>query len=72
MYNEASAEVMYNYLSNHMDGLYFSGQDPPIYYPGVPYTAIIDMETGELALKDGTAQMSTSAILTYTEMLAED
>jgi hypothetical protein len=40
--------------------------------PQYPYTAIIDLENGEVVLKDGTGSMSTGAIVGYVEMLNED
>jgi len=67
---ESAAEYLYDYLS----GSYFTGQLPPpdAPVPQYPYTAIIDLETGEVKLVDGTAFMTTSAILAYVEILNND
>ncbi len=63
-----------NYLSKYFDGMFFSGSMPTPTIPieGVPFVAIIDMQTGELVLRDLTAQINAQAILVYAEMLNED
>jgi hypothetical protein len=69
--SELSIQNAYNYLSGYLDGSYFTGHLPPADapVPQYPYTAIIDLETGEVALKDGQMSMSTSAILAYVDIL---
>lgn len=72
--SEAPITTAYNYLSQYLQGSYFTGQLPPpdVSFPGFPFTAIIDLETGEAALVDGTMPMSTGAIVTYVESLNND
>ena len=63
-----------DYLFDYLDGSYFTGMLPPADapVPAFPFTAIIDLETGEVALKDGSIFMTTGAILAYVEMLNND
>ena len=72
MYQPASPDVAHGYLADYMDGSFFTGTQPPISILGVPFTAIIDMENGELVLKDESMMMPTATILAYTEMLYEE
>jgi hypothetical protein len=67
-------ETAYNHLSQYFSGSYFAGHKPPpdVPVPGYPFVAIIDLQTGEVALKDGTGQMSAGAIVAYVEMLNND
>jgi hypothetical protein len=71
-YQSASMTVAHAQLSKYFDGLYFTGTMPPISIAGVPFAAIIDMQTGELALADVTAQINAQTFLVYAEMLNED
>jgi len=49
--------------------MYFTGVKPPVHYPAVPFSAIIDMRTGKLALKDGTVPIPVNTILFYAQHL---
>jgi len=67
-------ETAYSEISQFFSGSYFAGQKPPpdATIPGYPFTAIIDLETGEVALMDGSVFMTTGAIVAYMEMLNDD
>jgi hypothetical protein len=69
-----STETAYNELSVYFDGSYFVGHKPPqdTGISAYPFAAIIDLETGEVALRDSSAQMTPGAIVAYVEMLNND
>jgi hypothetical protein len=55
----------YTNISQHFDGTYFTGTAPPISYSFFPYTAVIDMNTGEvLAMDSDSVMLTVSDILT--------
>jgi hypothetical protein len=52
------------YISPYFDGSYFTGAMPPISIAFTPYTAVVDMRTGEvLAMDTASAYLSVSDIL---------
>jgi hypothetical protein len=53
-------------ISSYFDGTYFTGTMPPISIAFTPYTAVIDMRTGEVLDMDVSASdyMSVADILT--------
>ena len=51
------------YISPYISGGYWTGMRP-IFYQFTPFTAVVDMETGEVLIMDTyTAPLSTMAIL---------
>lgn len=52
-------------ISAYFDGTYFTGTAPPISYSFFPYSAVIDMRTGEVIAKD-----TDTVYLTVTDILA--
>ena len=66
--------MAYNYLSQYFDGSFMTGTPLPMdcNILGVPFTAIIDLETGKVMLRDINGQMSTDAILTYVGFANND
>jgi hypothetical protein len=72
--SQLSTTAAFVYLSQYLEGSYFTGQLPPpdAPVPQFPYTVILDLETGQVALKDGTISMSISAILAYVDVLNND
>ena len=53
------------YISPYFEGTYFTGAMPPISISFTPYTAVIDMNTGEVIAKDtDTVYMTVNDILT--------
>lgn len=68
-YSSTSIDVAYNYLSQYFEGSFMTGTAMPAdcNILGVPFTAIIDLETGKVVLRDVNGQMATEAILTYVE-----
>jgi hypothetical protein len=55
----------YTNISAHFDGTYFTGTAPPISYSYFPFSAVIDMCTGEVIARDGESgpSLTVSSIL---------
>ena len=56
----------FTYISPYFAGTYFTGTMPSISVMYTPYTAVIDMNTGEVIAKDGddAPSLTVDAILT--------
>jgi hypothetical protein len=55
----APIETAFEHISPHFAGSYFTGKAPPISYGFTPYSAVIDMRSGEVIAKDNSGAYLT-------------
>ena len=70
---QAPIATAYNNIHSYFQGSYFTGKAPPISYAFTPYSAVIDMQTGEvLAMDTQTSYLSTSQIMAAVNQANSD
>ena len=60
-------EQAVEYMAPYFTGSYFTGDRLQFSYSFTPYTAVIDMRTGEVIAKDETGPMSVQDIIAAVE-----
>jgi hypothetical protein len=72
-YSTATSTIADNYLSNFIDGSYFSGVKPAtVNNLGVPFIGIVDLETGRVMLRDESLLMPITTVTAYVNWANEN